>query len=174
MSHHIQVITAPEQTVAQHKTVFLAGGITNCPLWQDWVIELFRDPQYNNQSLTLYNPRRRQFPTQDPEAPAYQIAWEHQRLMKADAIFFWFASGSLNPIVLYEYGRELGMQIAHRQCNLTEYQRPIAVGVDINYSRKFDVIEQTRHFNSPTNKSITIHNRLSDVVIDLHRQLLLQ
>lgn len=109
------------------KSVFLAGGITGCPDWQQDMRRLLRDAD-----LILLNPRRANFPIGDPDAAQEQIAWEHNHLREASAILFWFPCETLCPIVLYELG-------AWSMAN-----KPIFVGVHPDYSRRRDVEIQTR------------------------------
>lgn len=111
--------------------IFLAGGITDCPDWQRDLIAKIRGADIKA-DLDIYNPRRANFPIGDPNASTEQIKWEFDKLKEADLILFWFSSGSLNPIVLYE----LGMWGNSRST-------PIIVGVDDQYVRKRDVIIQT-------------------------------
>jgi len=108
-----------------HK-VFLAGGITDCPDWQQEMRELL-----SNENLTLFNPRRANFPIHDHSAARAQIAWEHHMLREADAILFWFPEETLCPIALYELGA----------WSMTA--KPISVGVHPNYQRGQDVKIQT-------------------------------
>jgi len=102
--------------------MFLAGGITDCPDWQrDLVLEL------HSTNLTVYNPRRANFPIGDPSAAQEQIAWEHERLHVADAVSFWFPCETLCPIVLFELGAAL------------ERHQHLVVGVHEQYPRRQDV-----------------------------------
>lgn len=105
--------------------LFLAGGITDCPDWQQEVVAALRES-----SLTLLNPRRAQFVAHEGSARE-QIAWEHRMLRAASAILFWFPMETLCPIVLYELGA----------WSMT--QKPIFVGVHPDYQRKLDVRIQT-------------------------------
>jgi len=127
------IIEAPKEVYSvsnsHNAKLFLAGGITNCPDWQSWVVSELRDKE----NLTIYNPRRKKFDVTDPSATEQQIAWEFEHLRDADIVMFWFSKGSLNPIVLYE----LGMW-----GNSTD--RPCLIGVDPDYERKEDVYLQTR------------------------------
>lgn len=108
-------------------SIFLAGGITNCPDWQEEARRWFN--QFSD--ITILNPRRENFPMDDPGASEFQIAWEFDHLEKADVILFWFAGGpSPQPIALYELGRHAAIG------------KKIAVGCDPNYSRKADVFYQ--------------------------------
>lgn len=123
----MQYIEAPSDEVARYPSVFLAGGITNCPDWQRDVVTLL-----NGCDITVYNPRRANFPMGDPDAGRVQVEWEYKRLHSADIVSFWFSVGSLNPIVLFEYGAALARN----------WQR-LVVGVHPKYERRFDVETQT-------------------------------
>jgi len=81
------------------KSLFLAGGITNCPDWQSVIVKLSQGTR-----VTLLNPRRKTFPIDDPNAASEQIRWEFEHLRKSDAILFWFPKESISPIALYELG----------------------------------------------------------------------
>lgn len=109
------------------KIVFLAGGITGCPDWQQEMRSLLQDT-----SLILLNPRREHFPIGDPNAAQEQIAWEHRQLRIADAILFWFPRETLCPIVLYEMGA----------WSMTK--KPIYIGIHPEYRRRRDVEIQTQ------------------------------
>lgn len=106
---------------------FLAGGITGCPDWQSEIVE-----KLARLRVTLYNPRRTNFPIDDPHAAHDQIEWEWRYLARADAILFWFCKETLCPIVLFELGRWSGRQ------------KPIFVGVEDGYQRSQDVEIQLR------------------------------
>ena len=108
------------------KSVFLAGGITDCPQWQAELVKMLA-----NSDLVLLNPRRENFPIDDPSAAKTQIQWEYEHLRDADAISFWFCKDTLCPIVLYELGA----------WSMTE--KPIFVGVEEGYARRQDVEIQT-------------------------------
>jgi len=112
--------------------LFLAGGITNCPDWQSVMIEHLKDLS----NITVYNPRRKNFPTENPLASEEQITWEYNHLKDADIILFWFSRGTINPIVLYELGK---------WGNSTD--KTIFIGLDSEYERKQDVIIQTKLAN---------------------------
>lgn len=107
--------------------VFMAGGITGCPDWQQEIRRMLEGTQIG----TLLNPRRSNFPINDASAAETQIRWEAECLEKADAILFWFCSETIQPIVLYELGA----------WSMTD--KPIFVGVHPNYARKQDVMIQT-------------------------------
>lgn len=127
------IVTAVEEdysikNLKEHTKVFLAGGISNCPNWQDEVISQVLDIE----GITVYNPRRKIYPAEDLQAVEQQIGWEYKHLQEADVLVFWFSRGSLNPITLYELGRW-----AHSS------KKPLIMGIDPEYLRKQDVMIQT-------------------------------
>jgi Nucleoside 2-deoxyribosyltransferase like len=109
------------------RSLFLAGGISNCPDWQSELLELLSDTDW-----LLINPRREDFDSSNPAMTEAQIAWEHRHLRLATAIAFWFPPQTLCPITLYELGA----------WSMT--QKPLFIGVDPQYKRRLDVLEQTR------------------------------
>jgi len=132
----MNVTTAPESIYElPPKSVFLAGGITNCPWWQDDVIAMLA-----NYDGTIYNPRRRDFPMDDPHAADEQISWEFKALNQANIFSIWFCAGSSDqPICMYELGRHLV-----RFCEIQKKHNLVVVGVDPGYKRAQDVDIQTR------------------------------
>jgi len=133
----IRIVEAPEIYSNPSKpTLFLAGGITNCPDWQKELINILIQTKYQGefiQDLIIYNPRRRNFPINIPGESERQITWEYDYLKSSDIISFWFSRGSLNPIVLYELGMWGNSSVT-----------PIVIGMDPEYERQNDVIIQTR------------------------------
>jgi hypothetical protein len=118
--------------------IFFAGGITNCIDWQTALRKyLEADPKLQLSDLTILNPRRKNFPIHDPKAAEQQIEWEFHALRAAHIISFWFASGSLNPIVLFEYGVHLTRALEHAS-------PLVVVGCDPDYQRTSDVVIQTQ------------------------------
>jgi len=123
MSNYIE---APGEFDGQGKSIFCAGGITGCPDWQARMVQLLSDSDW-----IILNPRRANFPIDNPKASQEQIEWEHKHLRLAQAIFFWFPQESICPIVLYELGA----------WSMT--QKPLFIGIHPNYPRKQDVVIQT-------------------------------
>lgn len=121
-------IEAPSQrrALGDGQSVFLAGGITGCGDWQKTLAQslLHRCP-----GLTVLNPRRDNFPIDDPTAANAQIAWEFYRLSEATCVSFWFTNATIQPIALFELGRW-----SHPEC-----EKPIFVGVEPGYLREHDV-----------------------------------
>jgi hypothetical protein len=137
----MQLITAIERTlrVSGNISLFLAGGISNCPNWQNKIIEELKDID----NLTIFNPRRCEFiqkSSYDNDKNASieviesrkQIEWESIKLITSDILVFWFSRGSPNPISLYELG-----YYAHAS------DKEVFIGIDPEYERKIDVEIQT-------------------------------
>jgi hypothetical protein len=116
-------IEAPSEYDGKGPSVFLAGGISGTHDWQGELVSLLADL-----SLVLLNPRRRNFPTDDPDAAEGQISWEFRHLRQATAVVFWFPPETLCPIALFE----LGGRIA-------ESKQPLFVGTHPDYQRRLDV-----------------------------------
>lgn len=112
------------------RSIFLAGGITNCGDWQEEMRGLLADTD-----LVLLNPRRKNFPIGDPGTAEAQISWEYRHLGMADEILFWFSCETLCPIGLFELGRwsyyPAWLPIVCR--------KRIYVGVHPDYARRRDV-----------------------------------
>jgi hypothetical protein len=109
-------------------SVFLAGGITNCP---DHQSEICGKLKALPDDLIVFNPRRANFPMQDPFQAEFQIRWEFSALRRASIISFWFPKETLCPIVLLELG-------SHLMTN-----KPLIVGIHPDYVRRQDVEIQT-------------------------------
>jgi hypothetical protein len=110
----------------KRKALFLAGGITKCPDWQSEIARLLK-----NSDIAILNPRRKNFPIDNPKASKEQIKWEFEHLRKADMILFWFPKESICPIALYELGAWCMTEI------------PLFIGVEKRYERRTDIDEQT-------------------------------
>ena len=111
-------------------TVFLAGGITDCPEWQDEVIKKLDDIE-----AYVFNPRRKNFPIHDPSAAREQIKWEFDALERCDLFTMWFSAGkSDQPICMYELGRNIALHTMSPYSPIT-----IAIGVEPSYRREQDV-----------------------------------
>lgn len=108
-------------------SLFLGGGITGCSDWQSEIRQMLQVTR-----LTVINPRRENWPINDPEAATKQIAWEFDHLQKASAIMFWFPPETLCPITLFEYGKWIVRN------------KPLFVGCHPDYARKLDVEVQTQ------------------------------
>jgi hypothetical protein len=123
----VKYVEALHEYTGSEPSLFLAGGITGCDDWQTRLVQLL-----SGSSLVLFNPRRRDFPIDDPRAAEEQIKWEFRYLRRATARLFWFPPQTLCPITLYELGA----------WSMTSDS--LFVGVDPRYQRKRDVEIQTR------------------------------
>lgn len=120
------IITAPQVIAPQPRNVFLAGGITDCWDWQQYVVD-----KMQHLDMDLINPRRPDFDTSDPKNTHEQIIWEYNYLKLCHSCMFWFPSETLCPITLYELGK----------IQMTD--KPLFIGVDPRYQRKADIEIQT-------------------------------
>ncbi len=134
---HINYVEAPNYPASddQNTKVFLAGGITDCPDWQqEFRAQVYGNrfsPEVEDPRITLINPRREDFDVGDVVASFEQISWEHRMLRAADLITFWFPKDTLCPIVLYELGA----------WSMTD--KPLTIGIEPGYERSLDVRVQT-------------------------------
>lgn len=126
-----EIVQAPNEIASKSNIkIFLAGGISNCPHWQKTLIEkLINDIRLEtNILISLINPRCNEIPEEES-----QTIWEYKNLKKSDIIIFWFSTGSLNPITLFEYGSYLKTK-----------SKKLIVGCHPDYLRKNAVIIQTK------------------------------
>jgi len=146
-------VEAPNTVVSDKKSIFFAGGITGCPDWQKELLEKIKDLD-----LIVYNPRRKNFPIDDPSASQVQIKWEFDHLRKASMISFWFCKETMCPIVLYELGAWSMTPI------------PIIIGIEPGYERKQDVEIQTKLVR-PDVKIVSSLNELSDSIALMNNEI---
>jgi len=135
----MRVVTAPEkyEKGPQDVFVFLAGGISNCPEWQNEIISRLSEIE-GLDHLVLFNPRRENFPIQDPNAAQEQITWEFNYLEQMDIFSMFFCGGeSDQPICMYELGRNLTRHFV-RKHPLT-YKDSVIISCHSGYRRASDV-----------------------------------
>jgi len=132
--------------------LFLGGGISNCTDWQTVVIENII--KYEN--LIIFNPRRPNFPIDNPEESEKQIVWEFEHLKISNFLVFWFAKETLNPITLYELGK-WGNSSSTK----------LIIGVDPEYKKKNDVIIQTK-LSRP---EITVNLIFEDFISNINNEI---
>jgi hypothetical protein len=135
--------------------LFLGGGISYCPDWQTEIVKALSAMDTN---VTVINPRRKDFPIDDPTASKTQITWEYNALHLVNIIAFWFAKGSLNPITLYEYGAALERQ------NASVRPQTLVVGCDPQYPRIQDVLIQTRLISSNQRVTLNFGSFIKDLI----------
>ena len=130
-------------------TVFLAGGISDCPDWQKEAVKLLKEECAPFCNLVVYNPRQDVY-RDNEEVAKKQIEWEDWALCHADAVIFWFPNQTLCPITLYELGK------------MANTDKPIFVGCDKDYKRYFDVFNQL----SLIRPEVKFRTNLRHIVID--------
>jgi hypothetical protein len=118
----MKYVEAPEEYDGAGCSVFLAGSISDPGNWQSQLVKLLAGAQ-----VTVFNPRRRNFPTGDRAEERRQIEWERRYLSRANLVAFWLAPPTACPIALFELGA------------CCESGVPIIVGIDSNYALNFDV-----------------------------------
>lgn len=142
----MKIITAPEFYYhGIHRkdiTCFLAGGITNCPGWQNDVIDYLKEHEEECSDLVILNPRRKDFSIQDTSATIAQIIWESHNLQLCDIFSMYFANTekSDQPICFYELGRNVTRLVYEKG---TEAKSHMVISYDENFRRKQDVMMQT-------------------------------
>lgn len=145
------VITAPNEAPITGPSLFLAGGISGCPDWQESVIQMLR-PQLDD-DIVLINPRRKNFEASEAAAIA-QIKWEFKRLRAASAILFWFPAETVCPITLFELG------------TMMRSRRPIYVGCHPEYRRMLDVVTQVNLYRPEVEIYDDLEELANEVVFD--------
>jgi hypothetical protein len=166
----MRVIEAPAHAFFRHyeRSVFLAGGISNCADWQSVAIQKF-EKALPRHAVVLLNPRREKYDLLDKEQAKIQIEWEFDMLERSDVIFFWFPEETLCPITLFELGAQLGKRSERIRVNGdTVPVKPIIIGTHPKYKRREDVVIQTALVDS----RITVHDNLDDVLKEAAKAVL--
>jgi len=133
MIDYVEAPNAPKEPMGfsyGKPRLFLAGGITGCHDWQSDLVTMIHDLQ-----LEVLNPRRKEFPANDPDAAAEQIQWKYCMLRYADAIAFWFPAEALCPIALFE----LGTWSSRCESGHSYASPRLFVGVHPEYKRRRDI-----------------------------------
>lgn len=107
-------------------SIFIAGGISNCPDWQSDIIPLIDSQRYD-----IINPRRSTGFDHTGDTAVEQITWEFNALERVNSCLFWFPEETLCPITLFELGKML--------VKATLVQIEMIVGWHPNYARGFDL-----------------------------------
>jgi hypothetical protein len=145
----IQVLTAVAHGdyPKNKRKLFLAGGISNCPDWQQEVIKELQD-----ENIVVFNPRRPIIiDRKNLKVSREQIAWEHYYLREATEVLFWFPNTSVCPIALFELGGCL------------ERNQVVYVGCDVNYDRIVDLVIQIEMSKRPIKLVHSIKDLLKQV-----------
>lgn len=108
------------------RSIFLAGGIIDTKYdWQQEMIERLSDTD-----LVVLNPRRNDFPKDDPYATTHQIKWENDHLEKATYVLFWFPAEAPCMTSLFELG------------TWSKAGKPLFVGIEPGYIKKGGIEKQ--------------------------------
>src|SRR5262245_60217567 len=100
----INLLVAPYRGPLPKPVVFLAGGITNSPRWQDVAVEYLERAV---DGITICNPRRPRDFEDDEVEYQQQVTWELDHLQAADLVLFWFPAAECR-ITRIELGLALG------------------------------------------------------------------
>lgn len=132
------------------RSVFLAGGISNCPDWQGPAAEKISAET----DLLVINPRRNGWNMDDDETESVkQITWEYVHLRFSEYTLFWFPKETVCPITLFELGSAL------------ERKTHVMIGVHPEYSRKLDIYTQVQ-LRDPKNVVVDDLNLLVHLFIE--------
>lgn len=169
----IKVLTATERTEFKPNSikVFLAGGIQKCPMWQDRVIEnMLSVPMTSDIDIYLINPRRKNFPINDPNAAEEQIKWEFDMLEQCDIFSMYFANTleSDQPICFYELGRNIERM---KQRFPKDWMYRIVVTCETGFRRWKDVDIQT---DLATDDEVYVNLVTNDVKMETHTRDILR
>lgn len=139
----VTVVTAPNKMKFPELAtkIFLAGGIQKCDEWQQKIINMFKESDIK-ENIYLINPRRENFPIDDPNAAEEQITWEFEMLEQCDMFTMLFLdSESDQPICFYELGRNIERM---KQRFPQSWEKRIVISSDSNFKRVQDVLIQTK------------------------------
>lgn len=103
----IRIIMAPsEDKTRVGKTIFLAGTIDSgdSPNWQRQLYQEMSKEQDLYDKVTIFNPRRDEWPDDGSDEVIRQIKWEHKHMDEADYIVMNIIGDSKSPISLMEIG----------------------------------------------------------------------
>lgn len=161
-----RTIVAPEtpDNSGVDERVFLAGGIQKCSEWQKDVISKLNDLGTNN-VVWLYNPRRENFPIDDPNAAEEQITWEFNALEDCTVFSMYFdETESAQPICFYELGRNIERMKSKYP---DDWEKRIVVSCDEGFSRYQDVVIQTK---LATDEKVEVNLGPRDEIIGIHAE----
>lgn len=126
MRHFHAPEIVPSEALA--RSVFLAGGITDAPIWQEDLAGALGDLD-----VSFLNPRRNGYSSLPALDLRVQIAWEHNHLRAASAISFWFPAPAPCLISLFELGAWSHWHGANGEI------KPLFVGLHPDYMRRENI-----------------------------------
>lgn len=139
----VTIVTAPERIDFPPKSIkiFLAGGIQKCEEWQEKIIDMFKNTDFDK-DIYILNPRRDNFPIDDPNASEEQITWEFDMIEQCDYFAMLFLNSiSDQPICFYELGRNIERMKERFQLS---WKDRLIISCDEKFKRIQDVVIQTR------------------------------
>ena len=143
----MNVVVAPEKYSLKPNDlkVFLGGGITGCEDWQSQTIASLQNklsalPSWIYDNVVVFNPRRALFDVTDKNASVEQIEWEFMMLEQMDIFSMYFSSEQIQPICLYELGRNL---LSMKSRFPESFLKRICISCPKEYERAQDVSIQT-------------------------------
>lgn len=138
-------IKSPNLHTQTRTSLFLGGGISNCPDWQRYVVNCLVDTD-----LVIFNPRKNDF-SYSRSNEYRQVEWEFEHLGRSDAIIFWFPHETVCPISLFEYGKWLTSN------------KKLFIGTHPAYSKRLNLQIQTKLVRP----ELYIHDNLDDLVMEI-------
>lgn len=160
-----RIIEAPKsyylsQALPGEVRVFLAGGIMNVPNWQKQVCDVLMD-KFADKPLVIFNPRRENYPMNDPAEALTQIKWEFDMLDKSQIFSMFFSAGfSDQPICMFEYGKFLERATE----NGWDYNKRFVVTAEKDYRRYQDVVIQTCLADRDIKVNTTLQEHIDDII----------
>jgi hypothetical protein len=136
-----QILVAPTRAPISGPTVFLAGGITDSPRWQDEAVAYF---ERTISGITICNPRRSEDFENSTVEYERQVTWELDHLLAADLALFWFPAAECR-ITRIELGLVAGSG------------RPLVVGADPQFVNRRYLGLLTQRLRLP------LYDRLDDL-----------
>lgn len=143
----MQILQCPGSYDGPDPLLFLAGGISGCPDWQEEMISMVRNANMSKE-VVLVNPRRVGFDITNSGMSEEQIVWEHHYLELSAGVSFWFPKETLCPITLFELGK------------VAAQGKKIYVGCHPDYPRVFDVKKQLQLLRP----DVLVHSDLQSLV----------
>jgi hypothetical protein len=132
------ILVAPERATIRGPSVFLAGGITGSPRWQDDVIAYF---ERAIDGITVCSPRRPQDFADLADEYERQVAWELDHLLAVDLALFWFPAAECRITRI-----ELGLIAGRGQ--------PMVVGADPDFVNNRYLSVLMRRLGQPLHTSL--------------------
>jgi len=144
-----------------YDTIFLAGGISNCPDWQSDVIRML-DDKLERHDILVINPRRIGDLARDTNDAVEQIKWEIAYIKYTMYFLFWFPEETVCPITLFELGK-IAQMLSNEQSdyNGTDY---ISIGIHPNYSRKLDIETQLPYILPDIQFQYSLEDLVDDII----------